>query len=425
MKSIVMNSPDLNHISAEHLLTLYEITRTINSSLDFDEVLNMVMDSVMLVTKAQRGFLMVADADTWQVKVARGMDGEQLSDEHAYSTTIVRQVVETREALLTNNAQYDTRYVPGQSIIMFGLRAILCAPMLVQNRLIGVVYVDTSMKSGNFSAGDLSLLDAVAGQAGVAIENARLYKVAVEKGRLERELQMAREIQESLLPRRMPVLPGYDVAASWRSAREVAGDFYDLFMLEDNALGVVMADVSDKGAPAALFMASARSMIRSHAFMGLSPVETLGRTNDLILEDGDSGMFVTVYYSLLGQDGQSIHVNAGHNPPLLFRRKDGEVRFMPRGGRAIGWFPNNPLQAVELPLLPGDVIVYYTDGLTDAENHAGEPFGEQRLTDALREIAENPAEAILRHLVRQVDVFCNGAPVFDDLTLCVVRFTGG
>lgn len=419
-----MNLSDLNDISAEHLLTLYTITRAMNSSLDFDEVLNRVMDSIMDVMKAQRGFLMVAENDALQVRVARGIDGEQLSDEHAYSTTIVGQVVETRESLLTNNAQYDTRYVPGESIIMFGLRAILCAPMMVQNRLIGVVYVDTAMRSGNFSEADLKLLDAVAGQAGVAIENARLYKVAVEKGRLERELQMAREIQESLLPRRIPALPGYEIAARWRSAREVAGDFYDLFMLEENVLSLVIADVSDKGAPAALFMASARSMIRSHAFSGLSPVDTLGRTNDLILEDADSGMFVTVYYSLLHQDGQSVHVNAGHNPPMLYRHKNKQVELMPRGGRAIGWFPDNPLQAIELQLSPGDVIVYYTDGLTDAENLAGEPFGEQRLAEALQDVTESSAEAILRHLVKQVDIFCDGAPAFDDLTLCVARFTG-
>jgi sigma-B regulation protein RsbU (phosphoserine phosphatase) len=165
-------------------------------------------------------------------------------------------------------------------------------------------------------------------------------------------------------------------------------------------------------------------MIRSHAFAGLSPLETLGRTNDLIQEDADSGMFVTVYYSLLRSDGSSIHVNAGHNPPMVYRYAEREVRLMPRGGRAIGWFPDNPLQSVELQLLPGDVIVYYTDGLTDAENQMGEAFGEQRLSAALSAVAEDSADAILRYLVQQVDAFCAGAPAFDDLTLCVVRFTG-
>ncbi|MFO7321817.1 MAG: SpoIIE family protein phosphatase [Chloroflexota bacterium] len=416
----------LEKIGPEHLLTLYEITRTINSSLDFDEVLNNVMDSVMQVTRAQRGFLMIAgdDGGQLQVLVARGMDGETLDEANAYSTTIVNQVVATRQPLLTNNAQFDERYKPGASIIMRGLRAILCAPMLVKGRLIGVVYVDTSLRSGNFTDADLRLLSAVAGQAGTAIENARLYRVAVEKGRMERELQMAREIQESLLPGRVPTLPGYDIAAGWRSAREVAGDFYDLFLVGDDALGLVIADVSDKGAPAALFMAVARSMIRTHASAGFSPLDTIARTNDLILDDMRSGMFVTVYHSVFERTGRATHVNAGHNPPLWLHARTGQADFMPRGGRAIGWFPDNPLRAVETQLEPGDVIVYYTDGLTEAEDPAHNFFGEERLVQAVLEVAGESANRILETIIQRVDAFCAGAPARDDLTLCVVRYTG-
>jgi phosphoserine phosphatase RsbU/P len=418
-------SSNLNNINPEHLLTLFEITRTMISSLDFDEVLNTVMDSVMQVTRAQRGFLMIADeAGQLQVRVARNIDGGKLADEASYSTTIVNQVVSTREPLLTNNAQYDDRYKAGQSIIMRGLRAILCAPMLAKGRVIGVVYVDSSLKHGMFSESDLQLLKLVAGQAGVAIENARLYQVAVEKGRLDRELQMAREIQESLLPRKLPALHGYQVAARWRSAREVAGDFYDVFRLADGRMGLVIADVSDKGAPAALFMAATRSMIRSHAFAGLSPLETLGRTNDLTVEDAENGMFVTTYYSVYEAGGTSVHVNAGHNPPLLYRCAERQVHVMPRGGLAIGWFSNNPMQPVELQLAPGDVMVYYTDGLTEAENEQGDYFGEGRLIQAILDAAEYGAQDILNYIVDQVDAFCGNVPAFDDLTLCVVRYTG-
>jgi phosphoserine phosphatase RsbU/P len=416
--------PLLNDIGPEHLLTLYEITRTVTSSLDFDEVLNTVMDSIMHVTRAQRGFLMIADDDRLKVLVARGMDGEKLEEENAYSTTIVNQVVSTRQPLLTNNAQYDRRYNPGDSIIIRGLRAILSAPMLVNGRLIGVVYVDTSLRSGNFTESDLRLLSAVAGQAGVAIENARLYRVAVEKGRMERELQMAREIQESLLPHHIPPLDGYEMAARWRSAREVAGDFYDVFKLAEGNLGLVIADVSDKGAPAALFMAVARSMIRTHASAGFSAVDTLSRTNDLILDDAGSGMFVTVYYTVFSPGGACIHVNAGHNPPLLYRTSTNEVFFMPRGGRAIGWFLNNPLQAVDLNLIPGDVIIYYTDGLTEAENGLGDFYGEERLAKSVVEAGNQSAEGILEYIVNAVDAFCAGAPASDDLTLCVVKYSG-
>ncbi|MBZ0276450.1 MAG: GAF domain-containing protein, partial [Anaerolineae bacterium] len=202
-------------IGPEHLLTLYQITRTMNSSLEFDDALENIMNSVMQVIKAERGVLMGVDDDTGEprILVARGVTGEKLAREDAYSTTIVNQVMQTREPLLTNNAMHDTSINPGQSIIMRGLRAILCAPMLAQDRIVGVIYLDTSMRTGNFTESDRDLLSAVAGQAGIALENARLYRVAVEKGRIERELQLARDLQENLLPGQMPEMPGYEVVA--------------------------------------------------------------------------------------------------------------------------------------------------------------------------------------------------------------------
>lgn len=422
-------TPSHQNLSPEHLLTLYDITGLMLSSLDFNEALNNVIDAVMTVTKAQRGFLMTADGDVVEdvddmaVRVARGVEGSSIEDE-GYSTTIVRQVVESRTPLLTNNAQFDERYQPGQSIIMRGLRAILCAPLLVRDRLIGAIYVDTSMRKGNFSQADRDLLMAVAFQAAIALENARLYTVAVEKGRLERELQMASEIQRTLLPTSLPQLPGYQVAARWQAAREVAGDFYDHFVLPQDRLGVVIADVSDKGAPAALFMAVARTMIRAHLHSGLEPVEAIARTNDLILEDADSGMFVTVYHTLFEPNGHCVNVNAGHNPPLLYRRGENQVYFMPRGGRALGWFPDNPLEAVDVDLESGDMLVYYTDGVTEAENPQGDFYGEDRLVEVVLQNTSESADTVMNRIIDSVDVFCDGAPPFDDLTLMIVKYMG-
>ncbi len=416
---------DVAALGEEHLKTLYHFSMNMNSSLDFNTVLNNFMDSVMSITKAQRGFVMIDEDNTGRMRVIvdRGLDDNTLSQE-GYSTTIVKEVVSSRQPLLTNNAQFDTRFQPGQSIIMRGLRAILCAPMIVQDRVLGAVYVDTAMKDGTFSPSDLGLLNAVCGFAGTSIENARLYTVAVEKGRLERELQMARDIQQSLLPDRMPQVPGYQVTARWRAAREVAGDFYDLFELENGDLGVVIADVSDKGAPAAMFMAVARTMIRSHAHAGDSPIETLMNTNDLILEDADSGMFVTVFHSVFQPNGESTHVNAGHNPPILFRQATGEVIFLQRGGRAIGWFPDNPVRPEYLQMEPGDLLIYYTDGLTEAENPQQEYFGEDRLCRLIEEGSNLPTEQLADLILQHVDEFCGTAPPFDDLTLVVVRYTG-
>lgn len=308
---------------------------------------------------------------------------------------------------------------------MRGLRAILCAPMLVQDRLIGVVYVDTSMKAGNFRPTDLSLMMAVSGLAARAIENARLYLVAREKGRLEHELMMASEIQRGLLPRQMPQVAGYEVVPHWEAAREVAGDFYDAFELDNGDFATVVADVSDKGAPAALFMAVARTLIRSHAHAGLSPTETVRRANDLLLIDAeDSGMFVTLYFSIFKAGGESLHVNGGHNPPAVYRRANNTVQYMEQGGRALGWFPDNPVTEETLQLQTGDIVVYYTDGLTEAENPQAEQYGEDRLATCLKANAHLKASELKQAILQDVETFCDGQPPFDDLTMLIVRYDG-
>lgn len=415
-----------DNLTPDHLRTLYVISMWINSTLEFSSALNNVMDAIMQVTRAQRGFLMIHNEDdnTLEVLVARGIDGATI-DAEAYSTTIVNKVVESRETLLTNNAEFDNRFSAGQSIIMRGLRAILCAPMLVGERLVGVVYVDTSMKAGVFRPDDLGLLNAVSGLAARAIENARLYLVAKEKGKLEHELAMASEIQRNLLPQTMPQVTHYQIAPHWEAARQVAGDFYDAFELEDGSFVTVIADVSDKGAPAALFMAIARTLIRSHAASGLDAVDTVRRTNDLLLADAEaSGMFVTLYYSRFWSDGRSVHVNAGHNPPLIYRTQTQDVQFFAVGGRALGWFPDNPVTSTDLRLQSGDVIVYYTDGLTDAENPHGVPYGEHRLAEVVQRVAQLDALQIREAILRDVERFCDGNPPFDDLTMMVVKFVG-
>ncbi|MCA9882508.1 MAG: SpoIIE family protein phosphatase [Anaerolineae bacterium] len=413
-------------LTESHLRTLYQIAQWINSSLEFNQSLNNAIDAVMQVTRAERGFLMVHDesANRLRVLVARGIDGATIERE-GFSTTIVNQVVQTRKPILTNNAQFDQEYTGAKSIIMHKLRAILCTPMMVSNRLIGVVYVDTAMKAGMFGPNDMSLVSAVSGLAAQAIENARLYLVALEKGRLERELQMAREIQRGLLPQQLPAMSGYEVAPWWEAAREVAGDFYDVFLGKEGTLSTVMADVSDKGAPAAMFMAVTRTLIRSHVYADESPVQVVTRTNDLLLPDAEqNGMFVTLYYSEFQEGGRSIHVNGGHNPPLIYRRLEQKASFMPIGGRALGWFPNNPVGAIELQLDAGDIMVFYTDGLTEAENPSGVPYGEHRLAEIVEQNADMSGEQVRDAVLHDVAEFCAGNPPFDDMTMLVVKYVG-
>ena len=325
---------------AEHLATLYEIAQTINSTLDLDEVLDLVMDQVIAVTGAERGFLMLRAKDGRMVfRVARGMDHQEVEDpSFQVSRSVVERVAVTGEPVLTDNAAEDARFSGMQSIVTKGLRSILCVPLQAKHKTTGLVYVENRLQAGIFSRGDLDLLVAFANQAAIAIENARLYQVAVEKGRMEQELQMARELQRSLLPAAPPHWPGFELAADWRAAREVAGDFYDFIEVDDGRqLGVLIADVSDKGAPAALFMAVSRSLIRGNAAAAASPLEAIQRANRLIVADSHAGMFVTAVYLVLEPDsGRVRYVNAGHNLPIIWRAASGRFEVFEQRGDAAG-----------------------------------------------------------------------------------------
>lgn len=420
----------IHRAMTERLATLYEIGQTINSSLDLDVVLDTVMDKVIEVSRAQRGFLMLHQEDgALRVAVARGLNKEDLDNpDFQYSKTVVNEVAESRKAVVTNNAEHDPRFAGGQSIVTMGLRSIMCAPIMVKERLIGVVYVDNSLRAGVFGEDDLALLSAFAVTAGIAIDNARLHRVELENARRERELAVAHNIQRSLIPARLPALPGYEIAAYWRSAREVAGDFYDAFSLGDASqprLGLIVADVSDKGMSAALFMASSRSLIRGNAIAAHSPQETIAQANRLIMLDSESsGMFVTAYYTVFEPGGRATGINAGHNLPLLFRQRSGEISYLPKGGWALGWFDDMPLTPCDIQLEAGDILVYYTDGLTEAENNRGDFFGNARLEDAVRASAGQSASAVLEHIRHSEETFVGDAPPFDDLTLVVVRYSG-
>lgn len=420
-------SEDELPVDPAHLETLYEITRYLNSSLDLDEVLNYVMDRVVQVTRAERGFMMLVEegSDLLRFQAARGMDQQDLdSPEFEVSTTIINEVALSQKPLLTSNAEYDPNLPDAQSIIRKGLRSILCVPILIRDRLIGLVYVDNRLRAGMFNSTHRDLLEAFASQAGFAIENARLYKVAVEKGRLQQELEMAHKIQRGLLPTTFDPLSGYEVAFDWQSAHEVAGDFYDCFSLNDHQMGVVIADVSDKGAAAAIFMAVASSKFRGNAFAANSPEEVIQFTNQMLLQDATNGMFVTVYYSIFEHDGYVQCVNAGHNYPILYRAKDHIIEFLPKGGHPLGWFENIPLQTHEYQLDRGDIMVFYTDGLTEAENTQRQAYGEDRLADTILQSANGTAETIKDRILESVQAFVGDTPQMDDITLVVVRYIG-
>ena len=281
--------------------------------------------------------------------------------------------------------------------------------------------MDNHLQAGIFSHDDLDLLVSIAASAAIAIENARLYQVAVEKGRLERELQVAREVQRSLLPQQTPTLPGFEIGAWWLPAREVSGDYYDYLKTGSGHLAVVIADVSDKGMPAALLMALTRSTVRACLSGATSLAAGIAHANRLLAADAANGMFVTLFCAEITAHGNVTYVNAGHNPPLLVTA--GDITELRRSGTALGLFEDAAYTQRQVCLAPGDFIVFYTDGVTDAMNPAGAEFGKERLLAFIRAQRQAAAPALAVALAVALQEFTAAAPAADDITLVIVRRT--
>jgi sigma-B regulation protein RsbU (phosphoserine phosphatase) len=417
--------------SAERLALLYRISQTFNSSLDLDQVLKRVMDEVIAATRAERGFLMLRDPDgQLTFRTARGIEHQTLTmPEFQVSRGVVERVAREGQPRLTSDAQHETWLSARQSVISMGLRSILCVPLLLRDTTLGVIYVDNRWQTGIFTPDDLELLSAIASSAAIAIENARLYQVAVEKGRMERELQVARELQTSLIPRETPQFTGWDFAALWQPAREVSGDFYDFPPVGAEKVGIVIADVSDKGMPAALFMALARSTVRASVAHAPSPADAITQANKLVCADAANGMFVSLFYGQLDPaTGQIIYVNAGHNPPLLYRAADDTLTELGRTGVLLGVDESLTFEQRSLRLDPGDFILLYTDGVTeaaDAQSGASQEFGGDRLRRVLLAHRRAGATQIVAALAEAITSFVGATPQWDDITVVMVKRVEG
>jgi sigma-B regulation protein RsbU (phosphoserine phosphatase) len=418
-----MMTTDPSQLPSDRLTLLYHLSQTFNSSLDLDEVLNRVMDEIIAAMGAERGFVMLREDDGGLVfRAARGIDQKTIDEPQFHiSRSVVEEVAREGQPLLTSDAQRDSRFSSSQSVRGLRLRSILCAPLKIKDRISGVVYVDNQLRAGIFTEADLELISAIASSAAIAIENARLYQVAIEKGRLERELQVAREVQSSLIPRETPDIAGWDFAARWKPARQVSGDFYD-FVPVGQRLGIVIADVSDKGMPAALFMALSRSIIRASVTSTRSPAEDIDQANRLICADSTDSMFVTLFYAQLDPEtGELVYVNAGHNPPLLYRANQDELIELTRTGMVLGLFEAVDFEQGTVQLNPADFILLYTDGVSEAMDAHNREFGKERLRRVLLENRQALAEDMAEALEQALTAFTGEAAPSDDITFVIVR----
>ena len=316
---------------------------------------------------------------------------------------------------------------------------LLASPLSVKGEVLGVLLVEEpepSLSGGLRSKSNrrlrskrLEILRGVSQQSALAIQNDILQHEMVERERLEREFQLARQIQRTFLPDAIPNIEGWDLRVCWRTAREVGGDFYDFFELSANQFGLVIADVADKGMPAAMFMTVVRSLVRATLHVEDSPATVLERVNNLIVPDATQGMFITLVYAVLDlHSGVLEYANAGHNPPLVVRGRTCAIETLERSGMALGVLENTRMQAGRTTLEPGDYLVMYTDGVTEAFSPDGSMFGEERLyATIIEEVAcadpelDRDAQHLMDAIDRRVSEFIGQFSRSDDLTLMVLR----
>lgn len=305
------------------------------------------------------------------------------------------------------------------------LESQLLLPLQVKDRTLGFISLGQKLSEEPYSGSDLRLLRTLASQTGLAIDNSRLASAyareASQREKLNREVEIAREVQERLFPQKIPSIAGFDIAGGCRPALAVGGDYYDFLLLGENKLGVVIGDISGKGIAAALLMASLQASVRSQSQAGLPIASLIAAVNTLIYESSTASRYATLFYAQIDTKTLAMdYCNAGHNPPLLLRAGGG-VEKLEIGGTMVGLLPRFPFQQGRVQLAAGDLLLGFTDGISEAQNAAYDEWGEDNLAAATRAAGAMPAAQLIPHLMTAADAFVAGAPQHDDMTMVVVR----
>jgi serine phosphatase RsbU (regulator of sigma subunit)/pSer/pThr/pTyr-binding forkhead associated (FHA) protein len=409
---------------AVKLEALLEITRSLGRALSLDEVLPQVLNTLFKVfTQADRGFIVLRRPDGTLEPRWTKVHHEDQGDTIRISRTIVSQVMDSREAVLSADAGSDERFEMSQSIADFRIRSVMCAPLVSSdNGVLGVLQVDTLNQRHRFQPTDLDVLASVAAQAAIAIENAQLHERVVQQRALDRELQLAQQVQQSFLPQSRPQLSGYQFSDFYQPANQIGGDFFDYVQLPDGRTAVIVADVVGHGIAAALLMAKLSSESRFCLATEQEPSQVVARLNAKLCDDNIDDRFVTMVLAVLHPISHEVTlVNAGHMAPMLCGRP-GEVVEVgaEHSGLPLGVMRDIEYKQCHTTLEPGQIMVLFTDGLTEAVNPAGQLYGLERVRQHVANGSDSPEELVQR-LVDDVRDFSQQLSPNDDM--CVVCFS--
>jgi phosphoserine phosphatase RsbU/P len=408
--------------AAARLQSIYEVGRVIESILDLDEMLKQLMEIVVGALEPTHGVVLLTDAQRGGL-VPRVIHRPAGSDEEIeISSSILHQALEERVGVLVSDSRRDERFSAADSVVGFLIHSALCVPLVSKGDTLGAIYLDIRDSQRRFQKNDLQWLVGVAAQAGLAITITTLHQEALNRRQRERDLEIARSIQMNLLPRSMPQVPGFRFAGLSRPAHMVGGDYYDVAALADGKVVLTIADVSGKGIPAAILVASVRSAVRVEArsLQHEDIVSVTKRLNEAVCEDTTSNMFVTMVLGLLDPAARKFEFcNAGHSHPIV-RRADGSIESLRAGSCFLGIDPEMEIEKGTASLEPGSMLILYTDGVTDAHSPEGEAFGLERLTAFIKSWNGDNGDAFIADLDAAVLHHQRGAEAFDDFTVLVI-----
>lgn len=410
-----------DRVDSAKIKVLLDTMAELISSVDPDHLLQWIVDRSIRLVSAERGILFLKEPDG-RLKIRMGRDalGNDLKGDIQYSTGVVNKVVETGQPVQLKVGATEVTDL-SQSVVDLKLRAVMCVTLSVKNSVLGVLYVDSRAASREFTRSDLKFFDALANAMAITIENARLVAEYVEGERLKESMEIARRIQQGLLPKDPRDLASFDIAGNLKPVDAAAGDYYDFIPIPPNRLGLVVGDVTGHGIGPAIVMSSARSMIRGLTYSEFDMGSILEHLNEHLDRDTDAGMFMSLFIGILNLEERALlYGSAGHVPQLLYRAGRGEFEELKRTGMALGVESGIPYRTSErIELEPGDLLVLYTDGIT--ESRSGEDvFSVQRLKELLVKLRDRPASEIISEIMKEVAAFATG-PQDDDLTLVVVK----
>jgi len=424
-----------------HLGVLLDVARTMGTGLSLEDVLTAVVDAAIQVTRTERGVLLLANAPGAELQLVVARDakrGTLRPDQLQVSQSVVKRVATTRRELIVSDTGEDTGgMTAGESVARLELHTIVAIPVdklpvietldatisTRQGELLGVLYLDSHLPSSAFTDVDREVLRTLAREAATVIENARLFAASRAKARLDHEIEIASQIQHTLLPKALPNTPEVAVAGSTLSCHSVGGDCFDVIQLGGGRHGFFVGDVSGKGISAALLATLLQGVFFTTAAMDISLPGVFSRVNLYLCERSGEDRYATVFYGVLDKMGRFEYVNAGHVPPLL-RRKSGALEGLGSANFPVGMFAEAEYQSARIQLEPGDFLVIYTDGVSEAQNPQNEMFEEARLRRIMESFTGETVEQLGDAIREGMRAFTEGAAQSDDITILVVQHKG-